>query len=293
VYGAANNCATTATGFTTTYYNTLNGQYYTSYAQCIAATGTGYGVGGNCILSGGYYYNSSTGQYYTTYNQCIATVTGGAGSCVLYGNSYYNSATGQYYATYDLCINAGSTGSNVVAIVAADGTVTLTWTPVSYATSYRVYLVSTNTLVAQVAQSAGSVSISTTLSGLTPGSSQTYQVRAVNVSNQETAIPASQSNTGTTVVAPPTGLAFGTRTQTTVALSWTPSVTGSISNYQVQQSPTGTAGTFVNSAVSNATASGATVTGLTTNTTYYFQVIAYVGTVASAPSNVVPATTQP
>ena len=104
-YGTAH-CANTATGFIVYYYNTANGQYYTSYAQCIAATGTGYGVG-NCILSGGYYYNSATGQYYTTYNQCIATGTGyGIGGCIPSGAYYYNSATGQYYATYNQCINA-------------------------------------------------------------------------------------------------------------------------------------------------------------------------------------------
>jgi hypothetical protein len=298
VYGSANNCANSASGFNTQYYNVFTGQYYSTYQQCIAAGGTGYGTGaGNCILSGSYYYNSLTGQYFTTYQQCISTATGGAGNCVLYQNVYYNTTTGQYYTSYEQCILAagsgGTTGATVTGIAAADGTVTLTWTPISTATFYRVYNVSTNSVVATVSQSSGSVSISTTLTGLTPGSSQTYQVRAVNSIGQETVVTATQTNTGAVVVAPATNLAAGTRTQNTIALTWNPSVTGSVSSYQVQQSLTGAAGSFVNSNVTNISGNGATVTGLTANTTYYFQVIAFVGTNASAASNQVVTSTLP
>jgi len=263
IYGAANCATTSSTGFIVSYYNTTNGQYYTTYAQCIAAAGIG-GVG-NCVLASGYYYNSTTGQYYTTYDQCINPTT----------------------------------GANVVATVGADGTVTLTWTPVSFALQYRVYQVSTGALVATVAQSFGSVSISTTLSGLTPGSTVTYQVRAVGTNNTETAITATWTNTGTAVAAP-TNLTVGTRTANTVALTWTPSSTGSISGYQVSCSPTGAAGTFVivgqacgGSAftVTGASASGATVGNLTAGTTYYFQVTAFVGSTASVASNTVTTST--
>jgi len=289
-YGTANCVLTGGLGY---YTNTATGLQYPTYAQCISATSV-LGVG-NCVLQGtGYYTNTATGLQYLTYTQCISATTTG-GNCLLVQGLYYNTTTTNYYSTYDQCINQGATGtgSSVVATVGADGNVTLTWSTVSYATGgYRVYEISpANILLQSVAQS-GSVSITSILTGLTPGTSITFQVRAVSSTGVETAIPATATTTSATVAAP-TNLTVGAHAST-VQLTWTPSTTGSITFYQIQQSPTGAAGSYVNSAVSACPTPSATcgVVGSLTATTvaqplWYFQVIAYVGATPSAPSNVV------
>lgn len=85
-----------------------------------------------------------------------------------------------------------------------------------------------------------------------------------------------------TLQAPPTNLAVGTETATTAPLTWTAAAgAGAADNYQVQHRTA--FGEWMNSTVTGASSTGATVTGLVTATDYEFRVRAM--TAANGASN--------
>lgn len=88
-----------------------------------------------------------------------------------------------------------------------------------------------------------------------------------------------------TLQAPPTSLAGGTATATTVPLTWVAAAgAGLASDYQIQMRTTfGDWSTVSNANITGASSTGATVTGLITATTYQFRVRA--NTAANGPSD--------
>ncbi|HME19865.1 MAG TPA: fibronectin type III domain-containing protein [Acetobacteraceae bacterium] len=111
---------------------------------------------------------------------------------------------------------------------------------------------------------------STTIIGLTAGTSYDFEVDAANAggdSGWTGAITAS-----TVVAAPglPTGLAAGAATATTMPLSWTaPASGGAVASYSVRSSPHGV-GTWTT--VIGVSGTSTTITSLTANTSYDFEV---------------------
>lgn|GEM_PF-904952 len=116
-----------------------------------------------------------------------------------------------------------------------------------------------------------------TVTGLSAGRSYQFQV-AAHTDQGDSAYAASVSkSTLTGLTTAPLSLAAGTATTTSVALSWTAPLTlngGIISDYKVQYRRTGTTSwsTFAHTAKAT---TGTTVTGLTRNLSYQFQVAAH------------------
>jgi len=176
------------------------------------------------------------------------------------------------------------------AVASPAGTVSLYWQGSPIAASYRIYRATTfdPTNLTFVQSVPGSAPDTTTISGLAPGTSYVFQVRATDVSGVETAVPVSVSGTGVSGPTGPANLAVAASTGSSVTLSWTP-IPGAL-NYSVRQSTGG--GVFTNSLVTNLTSAGAVVTGLNPNTAYAFQVFGVDGLGnLSAPSNTVLANT--
>jgi hypothetical protein len=90
--------------------------------------------------------------------------------------------------------------------------------------------------------------------------------------------------------AQPVSVTVAGQNANSVSLSWTPIPMPGITGYQTWQSLAAT-GPFTPSVVSGSGATGATVQGLTPNTTYYFQVAAVTNNAPSTPSAVVSAAT--
>ena len=123
-----------------------------------------------------------------------------------------------------------------------------------------------------------------TVTGLDKGTEYTFQVRAINSAGNGTASTSVTETTATTVPGAPTSL-DATVTRTTAALSWTAPVdTGgsAITEYQYRFTTGTTAGgTWTDT---NSTAASVTISSLTANTEYTFQVRT-VTTVGSSQSN--------
>ena len=118
----------------------------------------------------------------------------------------------------------------------------------------------------------GSTNTEYTVTGLDKNTEYTFQVRAVNSQGNSLASAAVTETTATTVPGTPTSLSV-TTTQTTAALSWTaPTDTGGtpITEYQYRYQEGSTAdGTWTDT---NSTATSVTISNLTANTEYTFQV---------------------
>jgi plastocyanin/predicted lipoprotein with Yx(FWY)xxD motif len=181
-----------------------------------------------------------------------------------------------------------------VGTVGPNGGIALSWVPMSSAISYRVYGTPSSaplnlSILQTVSQSLGGPPVSqTTLAGLTPNVSYNFQVRAVDANGLEHVVPSD-------ALGPPPPVPGGgpltvtSTTGTTVVLSW-PALPGAASYRVMQSSSAG--GPFNLSSAGTVTTTTATVTGLTPNTTYYFQVIPLdqIGT-QGPPTNTVSATT--
>ena len=182
----------------------------------------------------------------------------------------------------------------------ANGTATLTWTdPVSNGgsaiTNYTVSP-SPHCSTCTGVTVTGATATSATVSGIVPGTSYTFAVTATNANG--TSSPSSPSNSVVVPAAPgaPTNVSAAVNTNGSIAVNWTdPADDGSaITNYTVIPSPgcSSCAGTTVN----GATATSATITGLTPGTAYSFTVTATNGigtSPQSAASNTINAPTVP
>lgn len=163
------------------------------------------------------------------------------------------------------------------ATATSSGTVSLTWVPVGGAVSYRIYATLASsplnlTVVHTVSQSPGGPLVGqATISGLSPGATYLFQVRAVDANGIETVVPSASAGTPPAFPgAGPGPLSVSGTTNTTVVLSWS-ALPGAVS-YRVLQASSPT-GPFTLSSAGTVTTTSAVVTGLTPNTTYYFQVV--------------------
>lgn len=190
--------------------------------------------------------------------------------------------------------NVSGVTPTISATASFNGTVTLTWQPAPGVMSYRVYQSSsgaTNTfgLIRTVPQSLAVIAASVTISGLTPGSTSYFQVRATHPNGQETQLPVT-AMIGIDVVPAPTGLSASPAGAGAANLAWTPSA--GAASYRVYQSTTGAAGSFSPAVLTVPTHSGATVTGLAPGTTYFFYIMAVAASgQESAASNMASMTT--
>lgn len=148
----------------------------------------------------------------------------------------------------------------------------------SAVTAYRVYL--NNSFFREVVGST----LSPVLSGLSPDTTYSATVTAVNASGEgSSSVPFSfKTAVATTALAAPTGLASSGKTQTQVSLTWN-AVTGA-AGYRIY---VGTETT----ARATSTVTSTTVTGLVAATAYSFTVTAYDSVGESARSTAVTVTT--
>jgi predicted phage tail protein len=180
------------------------------------------------------------------------------------------------------------------AVASFTGTVTLSWQPTQRATAYRIYQSSTGaahsfTLAQTINQSLGIPTTTANITGLAPGGTLYFQVRAAEGDGREVLVPATAIG-GRDVLLPPTGIGGSPAGASAVAINWT--ATAPAVNFRVFQSTTGSAGSFSSSVVTLPASSGATVIGLAPGTTYYFYVTAVAASgQESSPSATVAVTT--
>jgi cellulose 1,4-beta-cellobiosidase len=117
---------------------------------------------------------------------------------------------------------------------------------------------------------AGTTGTSYQVTGLSPVTAYDFQVFGVNAAGSGT--PSATASATTTIAPPgvPTGLTAGTATASTMPLSWAaPASGGAVSSYSVRWSPHN-ANTWTTNG--NISATSTTLTGLTANTSYDFEV---------------------
>ena len=157
-----------------------------------------------------------------------------------------------------------SAPTNVTATATSGSSIALSWSEANNgdpAVSYKVYE-GGNVVATPTGTSA-------TISGLTPGSTHTYTVTALDASGVESGHSASATATTpntTNTPATPTGLAVSGTTSSSVSLSWTESNNSDpAASYNVYEGST---------VVATSTTSNATVTGLTPGSTHTYTVTA-------------------
>lgn len=172
-------------------------------------------------------------------------------------------------ATANFTLNSGGgtqqvpgapTGLSVVATT--DTTVQLAWTaPTSGpVTSYNVYENGGSVPVL-----TGLTDVSAVVTGLTANTGYTFTVSAVNSTGEGAQSSSVAATTSQTAPAAPTGLAASGTTANSTSLSWT-APSGTVSGYYVYQN-----GTRIQTVLSTS----ATVTGLSSSTSYTFTVAAF------------------
>jgi hypothetical protein len=184
----------------------------------------------------------------------------------------------------------GPSGFVVPAQATPAGTVGLAWRGTPNASEYRIYQ-ATNafsqqfTLVRSLTQTLGSFNTSTTITGLTPGMTYFFQVRAV-VNGTEQPVPVSSTATGGDIsgIPGPLNVQISSRTSNSVTLTWQP-VPGAV-NYRISQAM-GNSTAFTGSTVTGTSPTGATVIGLQPNTTYTFRVTAIDSFGVEGPASIV------
>jgi chitinase len=215
-----------------------------------------------------------------TFTQLTVNFTTGASqtSVVVYTHGWYGQGT--YFADDISLDGPGGTGVPGVPGNPSVGTITNTSIALSWGassgtvTGYRVY--EGTTVRATV------TGTSTTITGLAACSAHSYTVAAYNSTGESAKTSAaSATTTGCTSVPPtPGGLAVGTVTNTSIALSWNAS--SGATGYRVYEGTT---------QVATGTGTTATVSGLATCSAHAYTVAAYNASGESAKSGAVSATT--
>ncbi|GAA1372019.1 fibronectin type III domain-containing protein [Catellatospora chokoriensis] len=214
------------------------------------------------------------------FTQLTVNFTTGASqtSVVVYTHGWYGQGT--YFADDISLDGPGGTGVPGVPGNPSVGTITNTSIALSWGassgtvTGYRVY--EGTTVRATV------TGTSTTITGLAACSAHSYTVAAYNATGESAKTSAaSATTTGCTSVPPtPGGLAVGTITNTSIALSWNAS--SGATGYRVYEGTT---------QVASGTGTTATVSGLATCSAHTYTVAAYNASGESAKSGGVSATT--
>jgi Metallo-peptidase family M12/Secretion system C-terminal sorting domain/Fibronectin type III domain len=278
----ATNCPYTLTNhFTTlpTCCGTPSGFAVTPLAGGVTITwGT---IGG--ATSYNFRYRAGTSGAWTPLNPMVATVT----LTGLIGGTAYqyevqavcsNGATNCPYSTTGLFTPLATccgTPAGFTSVPSANGA-TISWTPVSGATSYIFHY---RIVGGSWSPNATASSPTFTVTGLNPTTTYEYEVQSV-CSNGATNCPFSTTSTFTTTAVPtccgtPSGFIINT-TFNGVTISWTP-VSGATS-YKFRYRQVGVSGTAINSMT---TATSVTLSSLLPGTTYEFQVQSVCGNFAT------------
>jgi fibronectin type 3 domain-containing protein len=155
----------------------------------------------------------------------------------------------------------------------------LSWTDVANETSYRVER--SNALLGWDPLATLGQNVTTySDTGLSPNTSYTYRVVAINTVGETPSNPAT-ATTNPAAPAQPSGVTATAASSTEIDLTWDPSTTGA-TGYKVQRSPDGTSGW---TQIATPTAASYSDVGLSANTTYYYRVIATNAGGDSAPSD--------
>ena len=183
----------------------------------------------------------------------------------------------------------GTPGTPTASNITGTG-MTLSWTasatgtaPISYQLQYRQHGASAWQNVG-----AASASLTANITGLSVSTAYDFQVKATNSAGSTTSgIATITTIAGTQAPSAPSGLTFSSVGPNSLVLSWTASTGTAPITYQPQYRLTG-GSTWTNTPTTTTTS--ASITGLTANTSYDFQVVASNAT-GSATSTVVAKTT--
>jgi len=240
----------------------------------------------------GYYVFCSTSAYGTytyvgTTSYTSYTNTGlSSGTTYYYKVSAYNSAAGESEKSpYAYAIIPGIPLIITPIIPPTDSSITLSWSAVTGATGYNVYRSTSAYGTYSYVTSTSSTSYTNT--GLSSGTTYYFKVSAYNNSGESAQ---SQYYSATTILSVPLNLTAApvSGSSNSILLSWS-SVTGA-TGYAIYRN-TSASGTYTS--VTSTSSTSYTNTGLSANTTYYYKVSAYNGSVESAQSPYYSATTMP
>jgi len=186
-----------------------------------------------------------------------------------------------------------ATPVGVTAVAASTSSITVSWTTVSGASGYYIYIsdsatgtynrVGTVSSASSTSYTVTSLSSGTTTK-LSPNTTYYFKVSAYNSDGETT--QSAIAYAATSLFDAPTGLTVTGKTANSVTLSW--SAVSGATTYYIYRSTSAT-GTYTAVMTSNTTSS--TITGLTSGTTYYFKVAVYDSAGTGAQSSSVSATT--
>jgi predicted phage tail protein len=231
-------------------------------------------------------YSSNSGTTWTTFADGVSssistTVTGLTnGTEYIFRVAAKNRVGQGAYSDSSTSVTPATLSDAPTAVTGtfADTATTLSWTAPSFnggaeISDYAIQFSTNGTTWTTFADGASNA-VSTTVTGLTNGTSYTFRVAAINRVGQGAYSTVSAPVTPRTLSDAPTDVA-GTYGNTEVALTWAaPAVNGgaTITDYVVQSSTDGSTWTAFADGTSSATS--ATVTGLTNGTSYTFRVAA-------------------
>ncbi len=227
-------------------------------------------------------YATSSGGSYTTFSDGISTTTSATVTGLTNNTPYYfkvaavNSAGTSSYSTVSASVTPKSVPPVVSSVTAGSGSLTFTWNAITHGgNTYRIYW-GTDSTFATAYTYTETPSTSYTASSLTNGT--TYYFRVAGwIAGSQTATTNFSTNAsgvpGTSTA--PTGLTV-TSGRSGMSVSWTaPSSSGfsGITDYVVGYS-TSFGGSYTTFSDGTSTTASATITGLTSGTTYYVRVAA-------------------
>ena len=245
--------------------------------------------GGTSITDYVIQYSSNSGSTWTTFADGTSTSTSATVTGLTSNTSYIfkvaavNSVGTGSYSSNSASVLVRPTTPGVPTGLAASSTVnnqaTLSWTApadnggvaiTDYIVQYSINNSSFTTF-----SDGTSTSTSATITGLTGNTIYYFKVSAVNSIGSGSLTSSVSTTIRPTTPGIPTGLVNGTQTTSSVPLSWTaPNANddNGISDYVIYYSTNGSTYSLFSDGTSSATS--ATVTGLNSNTLYYFKVAA-------------------